>query len=1009
MLGFKRLYSQGSLSRLIQKYPIGATVNGYKIQRVLPLPEFKLACIDLSHEQTGAQHLHIDSSARKDDDNNVFSVSFRTQPPNDTGVPHVLEHTTLCGSEKYPVHDPFFKMLNRSMANFMNAMTGSDYTFYPFATTNEKDYNNLMKIYLDATFNPLLTNDDFIQEGWRLENKDVNDIESPLIFKGVVYNEMKGQLSNSDYYFYKQFQTAIYPSLNNSGGDPKCITDLTHDDLVEFHDTNYHPSNSKTFSYGNFPLVNTLKTLNDEFVKYGRRNVILKKLLPTDITSGKPKHVKINGYFDAMLPKQKQYKSSLTWNCGSTRDIYDSLLLKILSSILLDGQSSIFYKKLIETGVGTDFSINTGIESQTEANLFSVGLQGMSAEDVDKLPSLLNNIFKDFVSKPIDSAKIDAILHQIELNKKDHKSNFGMQLLYSVQPGWAIDIDPFKILNFDELISKFKIDYKSQGNELFYNLIKKIFLREEGSNNYLQFTMTGKENLAELLEAEESTRLAGKIQKLDNADKNVIYERGLNLKKKQESQENVSVLPGLNVLTDIPTKGKLYPISINDNKIIRITDTNGITYLRGKLQINDVIPKELYQFLPLFSDSLTQLGTASQKYSEIEDEIKLYTGGISTHINGYSNVKANNDIDLNLEVSGWALNSRTDKVIDMWTKVIGQTDFIKNKDQLKILIKMLASSSISSVSESGHLFAMRHANAYFSKLKSINETMSGIEQLSFIMKLSKIVETGNEMAFDEEVLKPLLKLQEIILNLPQERLKFSMITDSTEQSDSVSKCLNNFESLWPKDSTLFETTVLKTNNYPLLAPGKNNRTILKFPFQTFYAARSQSSGIKDYLNKDNSSLSLLSQILSFKFLHHEVRERFGAYGVGMTYDSFDGNITYYSYRDPQPNNSLKVFNELSETVKINEITKQDINDGKLKIFQSIDAPMNKQNESIWNFNFNITDQMRQERRTQLLNVTMDDLHSVWNKYLPSKGNFQEIIVGDMPIEKDENVIDIMNS
>lgn len=1007
MLRFRKLYSQGSLSRLIQKYPIGATVNGYKIQRVLPLPEFKLACVDLSHEQTGAQHLHIDSSARKDDDNNVFSVSFRTQPPNDKGVPHILEHTTLCGSEKYPVHDPFFKMLNRSMANFMNAMTGSDYTFYPFATTNEKDYNNLMKIYLDATFNPLLANDDFIQEGWRLENKDINDIKSPLIFKGVVYNEMKGQVSNSDYYFYNQFQKAVYPSLNNSGGDPKCITDLTHDELMEFHDSNYHPSNSKTFSYGNFPLINTLKTLNDEFIKYGKRNITLKKLFPTQLNSGEPKHIKVDGYFDPMFPKEKQYKSSLTWNCGSTRDIYDSLLLKILSSILLDGQSSIFYQQLIETGLGTDFSINTGIESQTEANLFSIGLQGMNSQDVDRLPSIMTNIFKEFIAKPIDSTRIDAILHQIELSKKDHKSNFGMQLLYSVQPGWAIDIDPFKILNFDELINKFKTDYKSQGNELFYNLIKKTFLKDDKLDGYLQFTMTGKENLAELLEAEESTRLASKIEELNDADKEVIFERGLNLKKKQESQENVSVLPGLNVLEDIPTKTKMYPISQDENKLVRITDTNGITYLRGKLQINDVIPKDLYKFLPLFSDSLTQLGTASQKYSEIEEEIKLYTGGISTHVNGYHNVKANNDIDLNLEVSGWALNSRTDRVIDMWKKLITQTDFVKNKDQLKILINMISSSSISSVSESGHLFAMRHANAHYSKLKSMNETMSGIEQLSFIMKLSKIIETGDDGAFDEEVLKPLLKLQEIILNLPQERLKFFMITDSLEQSEHVSKYLNNFQSLWPKESVC-ETNQLKTNSYPLLESLKSNRTILKFPFQTNYAARSQSSGIRDYLDKDNASLALLSQILSFKFLHHEVRERFGAYGVGMTYDSFDGNITYYSYRDPQPTNSLRVFDELSETIKIKEITEQDINDGKLKIFQSIDAPMNKQNESIWNFNYNITDQMRQERRNQLLNVTMDDLHGVWNKYLPSKGNYQETIVGDIPVEKDENVIDIMN-
>ncbi|KAK5778335.1 pitrilysin family metalloprotease PWA37_000415 [Arxiozyma heterogenica] len=1019
MLNFKRLYSQRTLSQLVQKYPVGSKINGYTIQRVLPLPEFKLACVDLSHEQTGSKHLHIDSSIRQDDDNNVFSVSFRTQPPNNTGVPHILEHTTLCGSVKYPIHDPFFKMLNRSMANFMNAMTGPDYTFYPFATTNKKDYYNLMKIYLDATFNPLLTSDDFIQEGWRIENEDVNDIKSPLIFKGVVYNEMKGQVSNSDYYFYNKFQSTVYPSLNNSGGDPKCITDLTHDDLMSFHDKNYHPSNCKTFSYGTFPLINTLQTLNNEFIKYGRRHNSLKKLLPIDFNKLDKKHVKVAGYYDPMFPKEKQFKSSLTWNCGSTRDIYNSLLLKILSSLLLDGQASIFYKHFIESGVGTDFTINTGFESQTEANLFSVGLQGMTSEYVDKLPELINNVFKEFVTAPINSKKIDAILHQIELSKKDHKSNFGMQLLYSIQPGWSIEIDPFKILNFDETLDRFKNDYKAYGDDLFYRLVHKYFLNNEcletcgnvnSSGDYLQFTMIGDENLSQALETEERERLAKKINLLSENDKKIIFERGLELKKKQERIEDISVLPGLDVAEDISLKSKLYPIIMDQNIMVRITDSNGLSYLKGKFLINDIIPKELYKFLPLFADSLTQLGTKSQNYSEIEDEIKLFTGGISTQVNGYNNVILNNKVDLNFEVAGWSLNSKADKIIELWRKLITETDFSGKREQLKILIKMLASSSLSSVSEGGHLFAMRHANAHFSRLKSIKETMNGVEQLSFVMQLSKIVESGDEVKFEEQILKPLLKIQELILNLPQQNLKFSIITDSIEQSKSIKKHIRDFQNLWStKSTTKGETNLLRTNEFPLLKSTQSNRTILKFPFQTFYTARSQSSNIMDYLNKDNSSLLLLSQILSFKFLHHEVRERFGAYGVGMTYDSFDGSIVYYSYRDPQPKNSLNIFNEMNNNVKINEITQQDINDGKLRIFQNIDSPMNKQNEAMWNFNYMITDEMRQERRIQLLNLTVDDVANVWEKYLSSKDQYQEVIVGDIPAETGDYVIDIMNS
>ncbi|KAJ9584248.1 hypothetical protein L9F63_021410 [Diploptera punctata] len=236
----------------------GQEVEGFVVQQISEVPEFRLFVYRLFHSDTGAQYIHI----HRDDSNNAFSIGFRTTPNDSTGLPHILEHTTLCGSQSYPCRDPFFKMLNRSLATFMNAMTGPDYTMYPFATQNSQDYNNLMSVYLDAVLRPQLRESDFRQEGWRLEHEDLNDPKSPIIIKGVVFNEMKGVFSENQSLFEQQLLNNILPSHTYgfvSGGDPLVIPNLTYQDLKAFHTKYYSPGNSRIYSYGNFPLIEHLK------------------------------------------------------------------------------------------------------------------------------------------------------------------------------------------------------------------------------------------------------------------------------------------------------------------------------------------------------------------------------------------------------------------------------------------------------------------------------------------------------------------------------------------------------------------------------------------------------------------------------------------------------------------------------------------------------------------------------------------------------------------------------
>lgn len=973
MLRFQRMASTYAQAKALRKYPVGATIHGYEVRRVLPIPEFKLTAVDLLHNQTGSEHLHID----RDDKNNVFSIGFKTNPPDKTGVPHILEHTSLCGSSKYPVRDPFFKMLNRSLANFMNAMTGPDYTFFPFSTTNEMDFANLRNIYLDATLNPLLKSEDFYQEGWRLEHKNVNDSKSDIVFKGVVYNEMKGQVSNANYYFWIKFQEAIYPSLNNSGGDPKNITDLHYSELVEFHRSNYHPSNSKTFTYGNFPLNDTLKRLNNEFVGYGKRQRFKNVLTPIELKESLD--VDVKGQIDPMLPADKQLKTSMTWICGSPLDTYETFLLKVLGSLLMDGHSSIFYQKLIESGIGLDFSVNSGVESATAKNFITIGVQGVT--DVSKFRDTVKQAFQETLKKPFERQKIDAILQQLELGKKDHKPDFGLQLLYSILPGWTNQVDPLEGLLFDETLARFREDIEQKGDRLFYDLLDKYVI-DKASFNY---SMQGVEDFSNTLETEESNRLKTKVSLLNDEDKEVVYKRGLQLQEKQNGKEDLSCLPSLKV-TDISRQGDAYQVKKQESNITcRITDTNGISYIRAKRPLSDSIPMDLYPYLPLFAESLTSLGTSSEDYSDIEDSMKLHTGGVSAHID-VSADPITCQPHLYFRFDGWSLNSKSEHIFEIWQKLLLNTDFQKHSEKLKILIRSLASSNTSSVAESGHSYARGYAAAHYSKTKAISETLNGIEQLQLITSLSKILD--NEELFQEKVVDRLIELKNRIIS--SQGLEFFITTDSDAAASQVGRQISKFIEQVPDAIT---KGGMKVSTFPLLPfpkEGGVSNTLINFPFQVYYAAKAL-PGVA-YTHRDGAPLQVLANMLTFKFLHREVREKGGAYGGGAAYNALDGMLNFYSYRDPHPLQSLQTFDKCGPYV-LNDAkwANTDLNEAKLTIFQQIDAPISRKSEGVTLFHSGVTDEMRQARREQLLDVSLLDIHRVAEKYLLNKTGANAII------------------
>ena len=1020
------LTSLSSLSELESKYRVGHCISGYRIDRAEPIEEFSVFAVVLTHLRTGSKHLHLDT---KWDTNNVFLIAFKTNPPDATGVPHILEHTTLCGSKKFKVRDPFFKMLNRSLSNFMNAMTGHDYTFYPFATTNPKDFENLMDVYLSSVLEPLLTPEDFLQEGWRLENNEIEDINSPINFKGVVYNEMKGQYSNSMYYFWIKFQEHIYSSLNNSGGDPSCITNLSHQELVDFHRKNYHPSNAKTFTYGNMPLDSHLEKLNQYFKKYENMKVA-NEVKVSDFEGKYNSDVKVPGPVDTLSgkPAIEQFSSSITWpllNPLNPTQQYEVFKWRVLGLLLCEGHSSPFYKELVEKNFGESFSVNTGVDITTALMSFSIGLNNLTSSQVDRLETEVMRIINVVVLPEFDRnresvfyEKVEAILHQIELNFKRHKPDFGLSLLSSLVPAWVHDFDPITTLSVQKILASFKDEFSLKGLHMFNEMLKFHILE---ARQKLIFTVVPDENFSKEQHDDEISRLNSSLENLTPEDGNDIYERGLRLAQKQKEEEDVSVLPTLTI-KDIPQRGEFYPVTFSDvglkNIQKRITDCNGIVYMSALKEIS-YMPPQYYKFLPLFTSCLTNLaGTYKTSITELETRIQKYTGGVSFRSVVNTNPHDMFDAKLQFLASGFSLNSNCETVYDSWFEILTLTKFDGHDEtvvtKLYTLIKELAQSQMDIIAEKGHSLASLQSCSHISPSKSIQNEMGGFEQISFVLEMNAELERKGKLYLVDEVLPVLDKIKHLILNgySKDEAPGFAYSLVCDENAIAKNEDLIRLFDISLKKSLVFEELpnqlAQKVASFKNKLPLTENRMLFNMPFQVGYASLAKKGA--SYTSKDGAALQVLAQLLTFKHLHSVIRESNGAYGGGLVYDGLSGCLNFYSFRDPNPLASVDSFKKSFE-ISLDKLlhydnggwNSQDLQEALLAIFQSLDAPMNVALQGSMLFVENISDEMRQQRRENFLSITFEDLKDIAEKYLVNESN------NNMTVIADKNLYDLQST
>ncbi|CAO3677852.1 unnamed protein product [Umbelopsis ramanniana] len=934
---FRRSYAKAAILKP------GNQLNGYRVTETRTVPELQLTAIQLQHEKTGAKHLHVD----RDDSNNVFAVGFSTPVSDSTGVPHILEHTTLCGSQKYPVRDPFFKMLNRSLATFMNAFTASDYTIYPFASANEVDFNNLRSVYMDAAFFPHLRKLDFKQEGWRLEHENPTDNKSPIVFKGVVYNEMKGQMSDSSYLFYQRAQQKMFPERH-----------------MRMSATFYHPSNSHFYTYGNIPLEQHLEAIDAQIRNFDPIKVpnVNKLVTPWD----GPKEIVLPCAADPFGNSEKQTKLSLSFLTNNSTDVFETFAMRLMSYLMLDGHASPMYKALIESGLGAEFSANTGYDSSTMQSCFSVGLQGIKSSDIDTIKSTIQGVFEKAHQEGFDHNRVEAALHQMELSRKHKTADFGLSIMHGVSSGWFNGTNPADLLEVNTYIDRLRKELAEGG--FFESRIEKYLLN---NNHKLTFVMEPSATFAAELSKEEQERLESKVSALTESDKKEIEERGLELLANQDKTEDLSCLPTL-TLSDIPLKGKRTPLehsAVGDTPVQwRTAATNGITYFRA-ISTSTGIPPELRVYLPLFCDALTSLGTKTKDMAIIDEEIRLFTGGLKASTLVSTSHSDLDHIEDGIALTGNCLDRNIDKMYDILETLVHETNF-EDVQKLRTLIAMNAASLQNSVADSGHAYARRYASSTLTPAMSHAEVYGGMTQVDFM----------NKLANTEDLSDVISKLQLIAsLVLKQSSLRVAVTCDD-EVVGKNEQALTKFLSSLSKDSVSVPAE-------PNVFVPQYGKTFFPLPFSVNFSAKVL-RGVP-YTHPDGAKLQVVSSLMTSHYLHREIREKNGAYGGGAQYAGLNGLFSFYSYRDPKSLETIDTYSKAVDWIAKRKFTEQEMTEAKLSIFQGVDAPISVSQEGLLQFTDGISDDIRSRRREQLLNVTEEDVKHAAHQYLAVPSETQQ--------------------
>ncbi len=939
----------------------GDRIGDYEVRRTAELKVIRAFYYELEHLPTGARHVHISNA----DTENTFSVAFKTVPRDSTGVAHILEHTVLCGSRKFPVRDPFFSMIKRSLNTFMNAFTSSDWTMYPFTTQNRKDFYNLMDVYLDAAFYPRIDLLNFRQEGHRLEMEGEN-----LVYKGVVYNEMKGAMSSPHQILSRKLMNALYPDTtyrNNSGGDPQEIPALTHEQLVAFHKRHYHPSNAYFFTYGNLPLKDHLDFIQEKILRHFEK-IDPQTEVPNQPRWSEPRTATHFYPLDASENPEKKCQICLGWLVSDLTDTFGVLTLSLLGQILLGNGASPLRKALIDSGLGTSLSDSSGYDPDCRDTLFACGLKDVKESDADEIVRIILDTLETLVKKGIDKELIEAAIHQLEFHRKEITNTpypYGIKLLLSFAGTWFHGASPLNILEFDEDLRKLNAEVAK--GPFFENQIRKYFL---DNPHRVLFKLLPDQELAHKEEERVAAELAEIHKKLTQTEMEKIREDALALQKLQESQEDLSVLPTLE-LTDIPPHVPSVDASESYSKDENLPAAwyaqpcSGIFYFTAVAGIGTV-PERLIPLLPFFCHSFTRVGTAKRDYVEMTRLMDICTGGMGLSANARTRFDRDGETLPFVTFSGKCLVRNQEKMFGIIREFLAEYSFA-DLSRLKKLLPEYRASIESGIVSNGHRYAISLAARNFSQTRSLNEIWAGVHQLKMIKEVTEDMSDGKMQALSQD-------LMEIAKHLfTRENMKLVLIGEDSALSAAVSpvqSLMNGME----KGSMGFCPPAMQMNE-TVPREGWTTSTAVSFVARTF--------GTVPMQHEDAPALSVISKMLRSLYLHREIREKGGAYGGFSIYNMEDGLFCLCSYRDPHILNTLDVYEKAADFIRSGNYAEEDIKEAILQICSDIDkpdTPAQAARKAFYRQLIGMKDEIRKQFKAQLLQLTRKQIMAAAEKY-----------------------------
>lgn len=933
--------------------------SGFELIQERFVPEINSNVGHYRHLKTGAELLSIEN----DDAAKAFGVSFRTIPPNSTGVAHILEHIVLSGSQRFPVKEPFVELLKSSLAYFINALTFDDKTIYPVSSPNKQDFYNLVDVYLDAVFHPLLKETAFKQEGWHLA---LASIEQGVEYQGVVFNEMKGQISNPDTILALETQKTLMPDTHygfSSGGDPEVIPELTYDQFLSFYETYYHPSNALFYFYGDDPLQERLHKIDSVIGTF-------EKSEPAQLAAVQPafKHPRTvrTGYPSGEDPDSKAM-GGVSWLLPINDNPEVALSISILAHILMGTPASPLRKALSESGLGEEVygsGYEGGLEVFNFINQlsFTAGLKGVNEEAVEQVEPLILRTLEDLVNGGIDPEAIQAAMNTIEFQLRE--ANFGRiprGLMYMVVAlsYWNYGRDPYSLLEFTKPLSQIKSNF-DKDPAFFEGLIRQQLLDNQ-HRVFLQ--LIPDPNFLREREQVEKARLEKLDRALTDEERDRLMSATLELRELQQAPDRPEDLASLPVLdlVDLDPETSVIPLEVVEKQGVRVLyhdlPTYGITYLDLGFDLRTLEADQL-PFVPLIGRALIEMGTEREDAVQIAQRIGRDTGGIESET-FTSAVRNSQDGRVYLFLRAKVMSDRFDRIVSILNDLLLLPD-IDQQSHFRQLVLEEKTRLESALIPQGYFVVEGRLRAGFDVSGWAQEQLEGVEYLFFLRRLAKQVESDWPAVLQklEDILRVLVNRQTMICNL-------------TMQSDAIKPTLKSIDAFLKG----LPAAARELKTWPSWRPDNHEGLVL--PAQVNYVGK----GVNIYdLGYDlNGSILVVLQHLRLAYLWEKIRVMGGAYGAFSSFDPLTGGLTFASYRDPNIRSTLEAYDNVAVFLRENQPDERELSNAIISTIGRTDPyrlPDAQGYSSMIRYLTNVSDAYRQSIRDQILGTSRADFKNL---------------------------------